>query len=38
VRLRSPFARQQFPSAASDALRQSVRAELLQLLQGPRRA
>ncbi|MEW5887115.1 MAG: ribonuclease P protein component [Pseudomonadota bacterium] len=38
VRLRSPYARQAFPSAASDALRQSVRAELLQLLQGPRRA
>lgn len=32
VRLRSPFDPQQFPSAASDALRQAVRAELAQLL------
>ncbi len=32
VRLRSPFDRQQFPSAASDALRQAARAELAQLL------
>ena len=31
VRLRSPFDRQQFPSAASDALRQAARAELAQL-------
>ncbi|MFG6417295.1 ribonuclease P protein component [Roseateles sp. DC23W] len=33
VRLRSPFDRQQFPSAASDALRAAARAELTQLLQ-----
>lgn len=32
VRLRSPFDRQKFPSAASDALRQAARAELAQLL------
>jgi ribonuclease P protein component len=32
VRLRSPFDRQQFPSAASDALRAAARAELAQLL------
>jgi len=32
VRLRSPFDRQKFPSAASDALRAAVRAELTQLL------
>ncbi|MCE4555443.1 ribonuclease P protein component [Roseateles cellulosilyticus] len=32
VRLRSPFDRQQFPSAASDALRHAARAELAQLL------
>ena len=32
VRLRSPFDRQKFPSAASDALRQVARAELAQLL------
>lgn len=32
VRLRSPFDRQKFPSAASDALRQTARAELTQLL------
>ncbi len=31
VRLRSPFARQDFPSAASGALRQAARAELVQL-------
>ena len=31
VRLRAPFAREQFPSAASDALRQAARAELRQL-------
>lgn len=32
VRLRSPFDRQKFPSAASDALRQAARAELALLL------
>lgn len=32
VRLRAPFDRKQFPSAASDALRAAVRAELLQLV------
>ena len=32
VRLRSPFDRQKFPSAASEALRQAARAELAQLL------
>ena len=32
VRLRSPFDRQKFPSAASDALRQAARVELAQLL------
>ncbi|WP_457353476.1 ribonuclease P protein component [Roseateles sp. P5_D6] len=32
VRLRAPFDRQKFPSAASDALRQAARAELAQLL------
>ena len=31
VRLRTPFAREQFVSAASDALRQAARAELQQL-------
>lgn len=31
VRLRTPFARAQFPSAASSALKQVVRAELAQL-------
>jgi len=31
VRLRAAFARAQFPSAASDALKRAVRAELLQL-------
>jgi len=34
VRLRSPFAREQFPSAASDALRQAARLELDRLLGG----
>lgn len=38
VRLRAGFAPAQFPSAASAALRRSVRAELQQLLQGGRRA
>ncbi|MFZ5546885.1 MAG: ribonuclease P protein component [Pseudomonadota bacterium] len=33
LRLRSPFDRQQFPSAASDALRAAVRAELDAVLQ-----
>ena len=33
VRLRSPFAREDFPSAASDALRQAAQAELRLLLQ-----
>ncbi len=33
VRLRSPFDRQQFPSAASEALRAAVRAELDTVLQ-----
>jgi ribonuclease P protein component len=33
VRLRSPFAKEQFPSAASDALRVVAREELDQLLQ-----
>ncbi|PTT90179.1 ribonuclease P protein component [Pelomonas sp. HMWF004] len=32
VRLRAPFDRQKFPSAASDALRSAARAELAQLL------
>lgn len=32
VRLRAPFDREQFPSAASDALRAAARAELAQLL------
>jgi ribonuclease P protein component len=32
VRLRSPFDRKKFPSAASDALRAAARAELAQLL------
>ncbi|MFG6486756.1 ribonuclease P protein component [Roseateles sp. BYS78W] len=32
VRLRSPFDRQKFPSAASDALRAAARAELAKLL------
>lgn len=31
VRLRTPFAKEQFVSAASDALREAARAELLQL-------
>lgn len=31
VRLRAPFSREQFVSAASDALRRAVRAELQQL-------
>ena len=31
VRLRQPFAREQFVSAASDALRQAARAELREL-------
>jgi ribonuclease P protein component len=38
VRLRSPFDRQKFPSAASDALRQAARAELVQLLDKARAA
>ena len=33
VRLRAPFAPAQFPSAASDALRDAARSELEQLLQ-----
>lgn len=33
VRLRAPFGREQFPSAASEALRQVARTELDQLLQ-----
>lgn len=33
LRLRTPFDRQAFPSAASDALRQAVRNELEQVLQ-----
>ena len=33
VRLRTPFAKDQFPSAASDALRAVARSELEQLLQ-----
>jgi ribonuclease P protein component len=33
VRLRSPFAREEFPSAASATLRQAARAELQQLFQ-----
>ena len=33
VRLRAPFARQDFPSAASAALRQVARAELVQLFE-----
>ena len=33
LRLRSPFAKEQFPSAASDALRLLARSELEQLLQ-----
>lgn len=37
LRLRSPFDRQQFPSAASDALRAAVRAELVGLLADARR-
>jgi ribonuclease P protein component len=32
VRLKAPFDRKLFPSAASDALRQTARAELAQLL------
>lgn len=38
VRLRGPFDRQQFSSAASDALRQAVRAELDTVLQRAARA
>jgi ribonuclease P protein component len=38
VRLRSGFARQQFPSATSDALKQAARAELQGLLAGVCRA
>lgn len=37
VRLRAPFDRQSFPSAASDALRAAARAELAQLLDRARR-
>ena len=33
VRLRTPFSKDQFPSAASDALRAVARSELEQLLQ-----
>jgi ribonuclease P protein component len=36
VRLRSPFDRAQFPSAASDALRRGARAELEALLEAAR--
>lgn len=35
VRLRSGFAREQFVSASSEALKQAVRAELRQLLSAP---
>ncbi|MCC9596737.1 MULTISPECIES: ribonuclease P protein component [Rubrivivax] len=38
VRLRAPFAVAQFPSAASDALRQAARAELEQLFGRARRS
>jgi len=38
VRLRSGFARQQFPSATSTALKSAVRAELLRLFPEPARA
>ncbi|WP_243855506.1 ribonuclease P protein component [Aquabacterium sp. A08] len=38
VRLRSGYSREQFPSATSDALKREVRAELLRLLNGKRRA
>jgi ribonuclease P protein component len=38
VRLRTPFARQDFPSAASAALRQAARAELAQLFERAGRA
>jgi ribonuclease P protein component len=38
VRLRTPFARQDFPSAASQALRQAARAELVQLFERAGRA
>jgi hypothetical protein len=34
VRLRSSFAREQYPSAASDALRRAARLELDRLLGG----
>jgi len=34
VRLRSPYGREQFPSAASDALRRAARQELDRLLGG----
>lgn len=37
VRLRAPFAPAQFPSAASDALRQAARSELEQLFSRARR-
>jgi ribonuclease P protein component len=37
VRLRAPFAREQFPSAASDALGQAARAELDALLAAAQR-
>lgn len=38
VRLRAPFAPAQFPSAASDALRQAARSELEQLFNRARRS
>lgn len=38
IRLRSPFDRRQFPSAASDSLRAAVRAELWQLIGAVARA
>jgi len=38
VRLRTPFARQDFPSAASTALRQAARAELVLLFERAGRA
>lgn len=37
VRLRSAFPRAEYPSAASDALKDVVRQELLQLLAAPQR-
>ena len=37
VRLRSPYSPAQFPSAQSDALRQAVRAELVQLFERARK-